>query len=74
MKTDNQLREIENSKKFKNLISNSNKFFLQKEKLQKEELRRINKNIPLDNITKEIEKAKFLMNFNLDKAINLLKN
>jgi hypothetical protein len=79
MKTEIELRKIESSKKFKNLINKSNSFFrekekLQKEKLQKEELKRLNKNLPLLNISKEIEIAKKNMNYNLDKALNMLKN
>lgn len=74
MKTDAQLREIENSKEFKSLIIASNKYFRQKEKLQKEELKRFNKNLPLDNITEEIETAKKNMTLYFDKALNMLKS
>lgn len=74
MKTDAQLREIENSKEFKDLINASNKFFRQKEKLQKEELKRFNKNLPLSNITEEIETAKKNMTLYFDKALNMLKS
>jgi hypothetical protein len=74
MKTEDKIRKIESSKEFKDLISKSNKCFRLKEKLQKEELRRLNKNLPLLDITKEIYDAKFNMNYHFDKALNMLKS
>ena len=73
MKTDIQIREIENSKEFKELISKSDKYFRQKEKLQKEERRRLNKNLPLLDLPEQIKTAKNNMNIYHDNAINLLK-
>jgi hypothetical protein len=73
MKTEEKIRNIESSKEFKNLISKANKYFKVKEKLQKEELRRLNKNLPLLDITKDIYDAKYNMNYYYDKTLNMLK-
>ena len=74
MKTDTELEVIVNSKKFQSLITKSNKSFRRKEKLQKEELRRHNKNLPLLDITEEIRTAKNNMTRCLDEALKMLKN
>lgn len=71
MKTEQELELIRSSKKFQNLIAKSNKYFRRKEKLQKEELKRFNKNLPLENITEEIKIAKDNMNIYLDKALKM---
>lgn len=73
MKTDTQLRVIENSKEFKGLISKSNMYFRQKEKLQNKELKRYNKKEPLGDLTEQIRTAKENMNYCLNTALNLLK-
>ncbi len=73
MKTDEQLREIESSKEFKDLINESNKFFQKKQKLQDEQLNRLNKNLPLLDISEQIKKAKENMNFYYNKALSMLK-
>jgi|GEM_PF-4127351 len=73
MKINTELIEIENPKEFKDLINKVNKYFWQKEKLQKEELKRLNKNLPLLNISEEIRIAKNNMNLYYNKALNMLK-
>ena len=74
MKTDAELEAIRGSKEFQKLIIESNKNFRLKEKLQKEELRRYNKSLPLGDITEEIRTAKNNMNLCLDEALKMLKN